>query len=142
VPGESLGVVEICGGCMWPGLREGDQLLFQPQKASSTFEVGGIVVARSELGLVAHRVRAVLGRGERTKLVLGGDLGRDDPPRAPEQIVGTAKALYRPGLGFVDLPPRPDVSPLGAAVLSRASQVWSWAVRQLGVREQSSGRSV
>jgi signal peptidase I len=126
VPSERLEVVEIRGGCMWPGLRDGDLVLYRPR---SPLEPGQIVVARSELGLIAHRVRAVLGA---RRVVLGGDLRGDDPPRDPSEILGVARALYRPGQGFVDLPARLETSPLGAAVLTRAAQLWSWATRKLG----------
>jgi hypothetical protein len=81
--------------------------------------------------LVAHRVQAVRGRAEQLRIILGGDLSGDDPPRSASEIVGVAQAVYRPGVGFVDLPEAVALNPLGAAVLSRAARLWCWAVRRL-----------
>jgi hypothetical protein len=127
-----LQVVEVRGGCMWPALREGDLVLMRPtEQLEGPIERGQVAVAQGASGLVAHRVRAVLGGASRPRIVLGGDLSANDPPRGASEIVGVAQAVYRPGVGFVDLPIPVELNPLGAAVLARAARLWSWAVRRL-----------
>jgi hypothetical protein len=130
-----LEVVEIRGGCMWPALREGDLVLMRPQEDSaSEIEPGRVAIATGPAGLVAHRVQAVQGQAGQLRVTLGGDLSGDDAPRGASEIVGVAQAVYRPGVGFVDLPEPMDLNPLGAAVLARAARLWSWAVRRLADR--------
>lgn len=116
---------------MWPGLREGDRLIFSPLGRDELRGLAGqIGVARSPQGLVAHRIRRVFGLPGRERLVLGGDLSPDDPVRDRSEILGVAKALYRPGQGFVDLPGPLDVGPAGGAVLRLGGRLWTWAQRR------------
>jgi len=132
VPGSRLEAVEIRGGCMWPALREGDWVLMRRSDArGGRIEPGQVAVAHGPSGFVAHRVRELLEHPNGTRIVLGGDLSADDPPREASEIVGVAEAVYRPGVGFVDLPDPVELNPLGAAVLARAARLWTWAVRRL-----------
>lgn len=113
---------------MWPGLQEGDLLVYSPLEASDLGElVGQIAVARSPAGPVAHRIQRVFGAHGREWLVLGGDLSESDAPRRREEILGIAKVLYRPGRGFVDLPEPIDVGPIGRALLQRMGWFFTWA---------------
>jgi hypothetical protein len=117
---------------MWPALREGDLVLVRrSEDLGKPIEPGQVAVAHGPSGLVAHRVREVRDLAGRPRIVLGGDLSANDPPREASEIVGIAQAVYRPGVGFVDLPLPVELNPLGAAVLARAARLWSWAVQRL-----------
>jgi hypothetical protein len=60
-------------------------------------------------------------------VILSGDLSANDPPRKRDEILGIAKALYRPGQGFVDLPKPLELGPSGRAMLNRLARFFTWA---------------
>jgi hypothetical protein len=127
------------GTCMWPGVREGDLIFYAPLGPEPLAPlVGQIAVAQSSIGPVAHRIRRVFGAAGREWVILAGDLSPDDPPRRRPELLGLARALYRPGQGFVDLPKPLNVDPLLAAILQRLGQFFTWAQRR--VSAQAAGR--
>ncbi|MHB8416997.1 MAG: S24/S26 family peptidase [Myxococcales bacterium] len=124
---EHLRCGRMTGTCMWPGLREGDWVFYAPLPDGPVHDlIGRVAVARAPSGPVAHRIRRVFGGW----LVLCGDLSlRPDSPRRREDVLGVAKAVYRPGHGFVDVPARLPVGPLGSAVLGKLARFFTWAQR-------------
>jgi hypothetical protein len=117
------------GVCMWPGLREGDMLVYSPLEDGDLVGlVGQIAVASSPTGPVAHRVRSISGSPGK-QLILAGDLSANDAPRGREEILGVAKALYRPGQGFIELPGPLTVGPMGRVMLQRLGRFFTWARR-------------
>ncbi len=126
---------------MWPGLREGDLIVYTPlEKADLRRLVGQIAVATSPSGPVVHRIRRVFGARGRERVVLSGDLLASDPPRSRPEILGVAKALYRPGRGFVELPRPLDVGPAGRVVLHRLGRFFTWAKRQVSAGDSAPSR--
>jgi hypothetical protein len=91
--------------------------------------IGQIAVATSPGGPVAHRIRQVLGARGHERAILGGDLSANDAPRGREEILGVAKALYRPGQGFIELPGPLTVGPMGRVMLQRLGRFFTWARR-------------
>jgi hypothetical protein len=120
------------GTCMWPGIREGDLIFYVPLADEALAPlVGQIAVARSSAGSsVAHRIQRVSGPAGRERVVLKGDLAWSDAPRRRAELLGVAKALYRPGRGFVDLPESLEVGPAGGALLQLLGRFFTWAERR------------
>ncbi len=119
------------GTCMWPGLREGDLVFYADVPDGPLADlVGRIAIARAHGEPVAHRILRVLGEPGAERLVLGGDLSEPDRLRPRRDILGIARAVYRPGHGFVDLPERLVVGPLGRAILGRMARFFTWAERR------------
>jgi hypothetical protein len=116
------------GTCMWPGIREGDLLFYAPLGPTPLAPlVGQIAVASSPAGPVAHRIRRVVGAAGCERVVLGGDLSAEDAPRRRGDVLGLARALYRPGQGFVDLPEPSEADPVLAALLQQLARFFTWA---------------
>ena len=125
-----LRLTRTYGCCMWPGVREGDLVFYAPLPDGRLEGlIGQIGIARAERGPIAHRILRVFGGPGNERLVLGGDLAEADPPRRREDVLGLVKAVYRPGQGFVDLPPRLEIGPFGAAILSEIGRFFTWAAR-------------
>jgi hypothetical protein len=128
------------GTCMWPGIREGDLIFYAPLGPEPLAPlVGQIAVARAPFGPVAHRIRRVFGAHGREWVVLAGDLAPEDSPRRRSEILGLARALYRPGQGFADLPERLEVGPAGGAVLQLLGRFFTWAQRRAAASATTAG---
>lgn len=124
----SLALVPFRGLCMWPWIREGDLLLVEPLPGELRALLGRIAIATSVVGPVAHRIRRIAGPVGRERVILGGDLGADDPPRSRTDLLGVVRAIYRPAVGFLDPAPAHHVGPLAAALLGRLGR-WVQAAR-------------
>lgn len=115
------------GTCMWPAIREGD-LLFHAPPSEEPLErqLNSVAIALSPSGeLVAHRILRVFGPPGWERIVLAGDLAVEDRPRWRSQIVGLVEAIYRPGRGFVDLPPPLRPGPIGRGLLRKIAALAS-----------------
>ncbi len=130
VTASGLRLTRTYGNCLWPGVREGDVLFYAPlSELPLAHLVGKILIAQAAQGTVAHRLLRALGAPGRERVVLGGDLTGPDAPRRRDELLGVAKALYRPGQGFVELPAPLEVGPLGGALLAKLARFFSWAER-------------
>ncbi len=125
-----FGLTRTRGACMWPGIREGDLLLFRPLPPGAPLLpwIGQVAVARDGARIVAHRLRRVIGFPGRERFVLAGDLAIPDPPRPRSALVGMVRTIYRPGTGFLDPPPVVDLGPIARAVVVRLARLATRAV--------------
>jgi hypothetical protein len=116
---------------MWPGLLEGDWILYGPLPGGKLGDlVGQVAVAHSSEGLVAHRIVRIFGSPGSEWLVLAGDLAcSPDRPRPRRDVVGLARAVHRPGQGFIDLPKGQAAGALAGSLLQGAARFFKWAER-------------
>lgn len=95
--GEGLDVAFVARGTsMLPAIRPGDRL--RVRRLEAPVRRGDIVLARSEAGLTAHRVRRIAVDGARTIVVTRGDRHEgDDPPLEATAILGRVVEVRRDG---------------------------------------------
>ena len=121
-------LVQTTGTSMWPALRTGDLLFGHPLGAGrSFFTLGSVLVVQGPHGLIAHRLVRVAGRTPARRFFLAGDLSGPDLPFAEAEIRGVARARYRKGEGFRDLPPALGLGPLGQRLLTPIARLYNWA---------------
>jgi hypothetical protein len=79
--------VAVVGWSMWPLLRPGARVEFQP--LSGVPQLGAILVYDAGDLLVAHRLVRLMHQSDATRLATKGDWSsRCDPPIDPEQVLG------------------------------------------------------
>jgi phage repressor protein C with HTH and peptisase S24 domain len=95
--GEGLDVAFVAKGTsMLPAIRPGDRL--RVRRLDAPVRRGDIVLARSEAGLTAHRVKRIAADGARTVVVTRGDWHAvEDPPVEPAAILGRVVEVRRDG---------------------------------------------
>jgi len=131
-PPESLTVssgvmlVQTRGTSMWPALRSGDLVFGHPFRPSETTAPGTVLVVEGPHGLMAHRLTLCRGRPGSRRFLLAGDLSGPDFPFREEQVRGVAEAIYRKGIGFLDIPPAPGLGPIGRRLVARLARLWEW----------------
>ncbi|MHB1844356.1 MAG: S24/S26 family peptidase [Deltaproteobacteria bacterium] len=118
---------------MWPTIRDGDLVVFSQVDRGAEIPIGRIAVAvAGGEELVAHRVRRVFGLPGQERVVLAGDLAQDDAPRQRADLRGLVELVYRPGKGFVEPGPKPELGLFWSAVFRRLAMVERWARRRSG----------
>ncbi len=119
-------LVETIGTSMWPALRSGDLVFGHPFRAGESPPPGTILVMEGPDGLIAHRLLRCRGRPGERRFLLAGDLSGPDFPFREHQVRGVAEAIYRKGIGFLDVPPSPGLGPIGRRLVVRLALLWQW----------------
>lgn len=91
--------IRAVGTSMRPALRPGD--ILKIERPAGIPEIGTIVVALRDGGLVAHRVVERIGSGDVPTLVTRGDaLGNCDSPLSADEVLGKVVSVVRAGRTF------------------------------------------
>src|SRR5581483_6595996 len=133
-PGVML--VQSVGTSMWPALRSGDLVFGHSFRTGETIAPGSVLVVEGPNGLMAHRLEACRTRRGQRWFLLSGDLGGPDFPVREAHVRGVAEALYRRGSGFLPIPDRLALGPVGRRVVRRLALMWEWLEAHRGAQVQ------
>lgn len=115
---------------MWPALQTGDLLFGRPLRGGERPKPGCVLIAEVGGRLVAHRLERVAGSRRRPRFYLAGDLSGPDGAVSAARVKAVVAVLFRPGVGFFDMPPLQPAGPLGRLVLRRIARVLDWGRRR------------